>query len=178
MNLDLFSSTGRSAVISEDGLYRYRLDRIWNDELPRICWIMLNPSTADGDLDDNTIRRILDYSKRWGYGSLAVGNLYAFRATQPPDLKAAADPIGPEADAYLRQIIGESSRVMVGWGMSPRKLGIPGWGTRVAMIESLTRAQKMVPYALGVTTKGDPLHPLYLAKELEPRPWSEFLTSP
>jgi hypothetical protein len=99
LDLDAFAPT-RSAVISPCGRYRYRLDRRWADG-PSIAWIMLNPSTADSNTDDPTIRRIRAFSQAWGFGALTVVNLYAWRATDPRDLWQAPGPVGPENDAYL-----------------------------------------------------------------------------
>lgn len=76
----------RSAVVSDCGRYRYRLDRIWDTALPAVTFIMLNPSTADASNDDATIRRLAGtngFARRWGCGALIVVNLYAWRATTP-----------------------------------------------------------------------------------------------
>src|SRR5687767_7200334 len=75
----------RGAVISDDQRYRYQLVRGWSGE-PPIVWVMLNPSTADGTQDDHTIRKIVQFSRNWGYGSLTVVNLFALRATKPTAL--------------------------------------------------------------------------------------------
>ena len=71
------------AVFSDDMVYRYRLWRTWDPDLPTCLFIMLNPSTADHEQNDPTIRRCLDFAKQWGYGQLLVGNLFALRATDP-----------------------------------------------------------------------------------------------
>ena len=84
----------KGATISECGLYRYSLTRVWDDVLPMCIFVMLNPSTADADIDDPTIRRCINFAKREGCGSLMVVNLFAYRATSPADMKAAVDPIG------------------------------------------------------------------------------------
>ena len=86
--------THSTAVISQDGLYRYHLERRWSDA-PFLTFVMLNPSTADAEIDDPTIRRCVGFSKREGAGGIAVVNLYAFRATSPADLRQASAPYGP-----------------------------------------------------------------------------------
>lgn len=48
-------------------------------------FIMLTPSTADADTDDPTIRRCIGFAKSSGFGGLYVGNLFAYRSTQPID---------------------------------------------------------------------------------------------
>src|SRR5687768_14824465 len=84
------SPVERDARFSDCGTYRYNLTRLWDARLIRVCWVMLNPSTADQHEDDATIRRCIGFSRSWGAGALTVVNLFAFRATQPRDLWAAA----------------------------------------------------------------------------------------
>ena len=77
------------AVISQDERHRYSLTRRCGNG-PRVCcWIMLNPSTADATTDDPTIRRCVRFTQAWGYNALTVVNLYAWRATDPADLRNA-----------------------------------------------------------------------------------------
>ena len=72
----------KAAILSDDGRYRYLLERQW-DERPRMAWCMLNPSTADANIDDQTIKRCIGFAKREGFGGIIVVNLMAFRATSP-----------------------------------------------------------------------------------------------
>ena len=86
----------RSAVISPDGLYRYRLDRWWGPESEgmgsnRMPFMMLNPSTADADEDDRTIRRCIGFAHREGCNGITVVNIGAYRATDPDEWAAAGD---------------------------------------------------------------------------------------
>ena len=104
------------AVISECGRYRYSLLREWNAGRPRLCIVMLNPSTADANKDDPTIRRCIGFARRDGYGSIVVVNVAAFRATKPKDMLMAADPVGPENDAALWFGAMQSEAVLVAWG--------------------------------------------------------------
>lgn len=92
----------RSASLSGCGTFRYDLGRVWDPGNPRrVLWVMLNPSTADADVDDPAIRRCVAFSKREGAGGLTVTNLFAFRASNPAALVDASDPVGPENDAPL-----------------------------------------------------------------------------
>lgn len=95
----------RSAVISDDGLYRYRLDRWWGDG-PRVAWVMLNPSTADAEVDDPTIRRCIAFTKAWGYDGLTVVNVYAWRATKPSDLPDSDErAAGPGWNKHFQEAV-------------------------------------------------------------------------
>lgn len=160
-----------SAVLSDDGLYRYQLRRSWGTEKePSVCWIMLNPSTADADLDDPTIRRCTAFSNRWGFGHLIVANLFALRATSPKALLAAPDPIGSANDAHILAAAGESDQVIVAWGTH---------GTlhnRAAKVtQLLTGAGNHRLLCLERTKDGHPKHPLYVRGERRPEVYREPL---
>ena len=146
-----------SAVI--EGPYRYLLTRriLDEDEGRRILWIMLNPSTADASEDDPTIRRVLGFSKRWGYGWVEVANLFAFRSASPKELLAVTDPVGPLNDSYLAEALNRTSDVVVGWGA----LGIM----------SRTREAYRGSQCLGITGGGEPRHPLYMRADTERVTW-------
>src|SRR5262245_19133112 len=96
---DLFQT--KEALISPCGLYRYWLTRTWDNSLRRVCWVMLNPSTADAEQDDPTIRRCVGFARSWGAGGIIVVNLFAFRASDPKALLRAADPVGPDNDGHI-----------------------------------------------------------------------------
>ena len=173
---DLFGATAvsrvtRSASISDCGLYRYRLDRSWSSG-SRVCWVMLNPSTADGATDDATLRKCIAFSKRWGHGGLVVVNLYAYRAREPKALRGPrVEPVGgPVADGQIRSALAESTAVVCGWGASTP----PDAGVRIAEVLRMIEAAGREPMALGVTQSGAPKHPLYLPGNLDPRPLAEF----
>jgi len=141
------------ARISEDGLYRYALGRRWGDGEP-VRFVMLNPSTADASVDDPTIRRCMSFARTWGYDAVTVLNLYALRATQPRELWKAADPVGPDNDAYLR-IAAEG-----GVGLT-----VAAWGANARMdrVEVFRRLfQQTTVHCLGTTKDGSPRHPLYV----------------
>lgn len=156
----------RCALISDCGLYRYRLTRTWAAG-PAAVMVMLNPSTADGTHDDPTIRRCLAFAHAWGCGSLTVVNLYAWRATRPADLWLAADPVGPDNDEHLRLAAStarETNAPLVGaWGASAP-------AARIAEVVALPGMERLT--ALAVTKAGQPKHPLYLPAGLMPMPWT------
>jgi len=151
-----------SAVLSDDGQYRYRLSRTWDVEQPTLGWIMLNPSTADATEDDPTIRRCLGYARDWGYGSIIVGNLFALRATDPDDLHEHPAPVGSANDEHLQAICEEADRVIAAWGT---KGAIDG---RASEVVSLLDEEL---YALDTTKDGHPNHPLYQPQDADPQPF-------
>jgi hypothetical protein len=163
----LFDLTTSYAKLSGDGRYRYTLGRVW-DSSPPAVFVMLNPSTADAERDDNTIVRCCNFAKDLGCGGLHVVNLYAYRATKPTDLWKAADPIGPENDEILRATFltahGEGSPVIAAWGVNAK-------ADREAFVSVLARAAGVTLTALGVTKDHAPRHPLYLPAVARPERW-------
>ena len=111
------SPLDNGAELSDCGLYRYLLTRTWDAQCERVVFIGLNPSTADATEDDPTIRRIIGFARSWGYGGVDMLNLFAFRATDPSDLKAAVDPVGPKNDRYLAEYTSRSHATVAAWGV-------------------------------------------------------------
>lgn len=153
-----------TAVLSEDGRYRYLLSRIWDERLPRATFVMLNPSTADADTDDPTIRRCLRFAKSWRCGRFNVVNLYALRATDPRELWKVdkAQAVGPDNDYHLSTVVRRGLVTVAAWGANARP-------DRVAEILTLPDMDHLG--CLGVTKDGAPRHPLYLPASAELRPW-------
>lgn len=150
----------KRAVIDPTGMYRYSLTRIWNPDLQRVLFIMLNPSTADNYLDDPTIRRCIGFSKSWGYGSLEVVNLFAFRATNPDELKKCVDPIGPDNDNYINRAADQAKQIVM------------AWGTKGSLFQRDKEVMKVlsryITLCIAVTKDGHPKHPLYIASDSQP----------
>lgn len=149
------------AVMSKDNTYRYSLTRIWELSLPRICFIMLNPSTADHKEDDPTIRRVMGFSKSLGFGSVEVVNLFAYRATDPENMKRYPDPIGPENNQHIFKAVEDSTKVILAWGNNGTFMG------RNEQVMEMLKNDKHL-YALEVSKPGHPKHPLFLKLGLEP----------
>lgn len=147
---------GYPAAWSPCRSYRYVLWRAWARE-PYMVVIGLNPSTADENTDDPTLRRCIAFAKREGYGSLAMVNLFAFRATKPRDMMAADDPVGPECDAWLRQVCAGAAIVVAAWGGEGMHAG------RSVDVEMMLGEMKIAVRCFGYTQAGQPKHPLYLA---------------
>lgn len=117
---------------------------------------MLNPSTADATHDDPTIRRCIAFAARENLGGVEVMNLFAFRATAPADLMAAADPVGPDNDRHLDELFVRHATVLAAWGAHGAFAGRAAAVVRLAADRGTTLA------CLGMTLKGEPLHPLYV----------------
>lgn len=105
----------RTASISNCQQYRYRLGRIFGDG-PELMFIMVNPSTADADVDDQTIKKCMGFAKANGFGSILVGNKFAYRSTDVKKLREVKDPIGPDNDEHLKAMMARATMVVVGWG--------------------------------------------------------------
>lgn len=157
------------AVISECGVYRYRLERDLGKGKGTIAGIMVNPSTADASKDDATIRKWIGFATRLGYRRIIIGNKFAFRATDVRALKRAAGPVGTENDRHLRDILVEADAHVVAWGPLAK---LPGhlrgrWRDVVAIAEDVGCDLT----CFGTALDGQPLHPLMLGYSTELRPW-------
>jgi len=147
----------KGADLSLCGKYRYRLWRYWASEVhPRATYIMLNPSTADADKDDPTIRKCRGFAERLGFGGFDVVNLYAFRATDPADLKRNGYPRSTFEDRHILKAC-EGRTVICAWGAHAR-----GLQRRVDVLDMLSMAA-VKTFALAFSDDGTPRHPLMLS---------------
>ena len=152
----------RYAIISDCGRYRYLLSRIWNRTRLQALFIMLNPSTADAEIDDATIRSCIRLCKALGYGGFEVVNLFAWRATDPKELLATPDdPVGLSNDRIAKMAINRCDVVICAWG-SNKIMG----SLRPKQMRDLVLSQRsQVTFCLGTTKAGHPKHPLYVKTE-------------
>lgn len=152
----------KEATISDDQIYRYKLSRTWDSTKSTILFIGLNPSIADETIDDPTITRCLNYAKDWGYGTLLMANLFAFRSTYPKDIYLTDNPIGNENDNYILECVAQSDLVVACWGNN----GI--YMDRENIIKEL------IPnlYCLKKNKNGTPHHPLRLPRDIRPIPFN------
>lgn len=151
-----------SAVLSDCELYRYRLTRRWGTSKLIAAFVMLNPSTADAQADDPTIRRCMGFARSWGYDGIEVVNLFALRSPDPEDLRdnmeAGIDPVGPDNDRHLDEVAGRSAKLIAAWGAHPFAKD------RVRAFLALKGVGSIVE-CLGTTKDGSPRHPLYVRAE-------------
>lgn len=175
------------AEISDCGRYRYTLTREWLLGEGLCLFIMLNPSTADAEVNDATIDKITKFAQRWGYQRLAVGNVYALRSTDPEKLKTERDPVGEGPlkygggsrftydnmnDEWLRKLLIGPDRPM-------RVIG--AWGTKADPRRAATVCDLLAAHfgpfdCLGVNKGGSPKHPLYLLDSTDPISYDPFTT--
>lgn len=150
-----------TAILSPCGTWRYRLERrVDMFGGPTLAFFGINPSTADAELDDATVRKWRGFTTRAGASAFIVGNVFAFRATEVKELATSADPIGPDNAHHLAAIMADADVL------------VPCWGDRAKVpaalrhhIDALTLAIRLAHKPVkvfGMTAGGDPLHPLMI----------------
>ncbi|MCP9881258.1 DUF1643 domain-containing protein [Cyanobium sp. Alchichica 3B3-8F6] len=149
-----------TATFSPCGQYRWWLERVWEPAAPRLIFIGLNPSRADGRRDDPTLRRLLGFARCWGYGALEVLNLFARVSPSPAVLRRAADPVGGASDDWIRRrlVANPEATFWLGWGNQG------AWRGRDQVVLALLVGRRLG--ALGLTAAGQPRHPLYVAGDV------------
>lgn len=145
--------------------WRTLLWRCWNEAKPVANFLMLNPSTADETQLDPSCARARAYAEHWGYGALLVTNLFAWRATDPDDMKAAQDPVGRGNDAAIVRAAQAAALVVCAWGNHGAHL------ERAARVKRVLCQAGVALHVLRLNASGEPSHPLYLPARLRPRPW-------
>lgn len=181
------------AIFSDDKLYRYRLWRCWNPKLPRACFCLLNPSTANEIDNDPTIERQQRRVSNWRrsdmlfmsqsselkqkqFGSIEIVNAFALRSTNPRGLYCVDDPIGPENNASIlnatTSAIGSGGMVICGWGGHAAQVFLGAEvPTRHEFLCAFFRRHNVPVCAFRLNDDGTPAHPLYLPYNLKPRAW-------
>lgn len=142
----------KGASISTCKKYRWALWRTWDLSKDKVCFIGLNPSKADDTVDDNTITKLIEFSKRWGFGGFRIVNLFALRSTDPKALLVADDPVGMYNDFWIECAVERCSKTVFCWGAF-KKLN--------------NRDQEIInkypdAYCFGKTKAGHPKNPLML----------------
>ena len=160
-----------TATYSDDERYRYVLTRTWDAAGARAHFVMLNPSTATEYQNDPTVERCERRARALGFGAFRVTNIFAYRATDPRDMRLQADPVGgPANDAAIREAALWARLTVCAWGTHGAHLG------RGAAVEALLRATGRPLATLGLSKDGHPKHPLYIAYTVEPSPWEAAWT--
>lgn len=146
-------------------VWRYSLTRVWDGAGGRVCFVMLNPSTATEVQNDPTVERCERRARALGYGAFRVCNIFAYRATDPRVMRAAPDPVGPLNDAAIMAGADWAGTVVCAWGTHGAHLG------RGAAVERLLRGTGARLFHLGLSQAGHPKHPLYIGYDVAPQLW-------
>jgi hypothetical protein len=178
------------AVFSACGQYRYELRRNIVQKAPSLPWDvadrddgarlvadaaaassrkivfgMLNPSVATAEINDPTIRRCIGFAAAWGFRHLSVFNAYGLISPYPEDLWKVPDPVGPDNDSHILDIVSDADMVIAAWGVNITR-------EREKAVRGLLAAAGMKLHHLGLTKDGHPKHPLYLPKTVTPTEWT------
>lgn len=172
---ELLPSPRNACVFSACEQYRYALIHSWGvvddcfvqveprpDE-KRIMWIGLNPSTADQNQLDPTLRRIRWFSHQFGFRSFVMTNLFAYRATKPRAMLRHANPIGTDNDAMLTEAAKSAGMIIACWGTH---------GAHLARDVSVRKLINAPLFCLGINEGGTPRHPLYVPGIQKPIPFA------
>ncbi|MEP1766994.1 MAG: DUF1643 domain-containing protein [Sulfitobacter sp.] len=154
-----------TAVYSDCERYRYSLTRVWDTDAARVAFVMLNPSTATEVQNDPTIERCEQRARRLGFGGFRAVNIFALRATDPRDMRAAEDPVGPDNSQALAGAAQWADMVIAAWGVHGAHRS-QGPAAAAAL-----RAAGHRLHHLGLTKAGHPRHPLYLPYSAQPDLW-------
>lgn len=159
----------QKTILSTDRQHRYTLWRGQPDILQTNCdleyinFIGLNPSTADEDADDATIRRLIGFTRSWGYHTFCVTNLFAYRATQPSEMMSCSDPVGSQNDEWIIKIAARAKLIVVMWGCCGTFLD------RDDHVAGLLHPRPL--FCFKTTLTGAPAHPVRLSGKLKPIPY-------
>lgn len=162
-------SIKRYAVLSDCGLYRYTLERHLGAG-PKALILGVNPSTADAEIDDHTIRKDMGFARKHGWGRVLKGNLFAYRSTDIKGLRGVPDPNGPYNDYYLHAMMREADIVVAAWG--PTSKLPPDLRYRWREVVGIAARAGKPLMCFGTAKDGQPLHTLMLSYALPLIPWS------
>ncbi|KIN74753.1 DUF1643 domain containing protein [Sulfitobacter guttiformis KCTC 32187] len=154
------------AVYSDCEVFRYSLTRVWEARERRLVFVMLNPSTATEIQNDPTIHRCEQRTRRLGFGGFRAVNIFALRATDPRDMKAAENPIGPDNASALEDAAAWGDVIIAAWGVHGAHRD------RGPSVAASLRANGHILHHLGLTKEGHPRHPLYLPYSAQPCVWT------
>ena len=153
----LISPSG--AKFSECNNYRYAIWRLWDEALPTVMFVSLNPSIADHKREDPTLIRCINFARSWGYGSLSIGNLFAGISSDPKNMRLMPDPVGKDNDFWLQKMAGIADLKVAAWGNHGNHLNRAS-----EVFEMLTPM-----FCIKINKSGQPSHPLYLRASLKPK---------
>ena len=153
-----------SASFSTCKDYRWNLSRYINDNRKTLIFMGLNPSLANKNKNDPTLRRLIGFAELWGYGTLVVVNLFARITKSPKFLACCNDPVGWKNDVELNKRLNywkkkDSCELWIGWGINGRLMN------RDKLLLKRIKESSKKPYVIGLTKDGYPRHPLYTSRK-------------
>ncbi len=163
--------TGSGAIFSPCGRYRFRLWRIWNDDLPVAVFMGQNPSKAGAVDNDQTISKCVGFGRAWGMGGIVMINPFALVETDSAAFERAYDRgddvTGADNDAHVRKALAAASVVIL------------ACGCKAFVGDAADKLLAMVPAGvtvecLGHTKEGAPRHPSRLAYDTPREPFRGF----
>jgi hypothetical protein len=173
--LHMLPGVSGDAEFSKCGRYRHWLVRDWRGGGRRFSlddsfalWIGMNPSTAEANIDDPTIRKEMVFTQREKLYCYVKVNVMDFRSTSPDWLRSPG--IVPCSDVN-RGMIGlfadRAAKIIVCFGRLHRSLRQYG----EAVLDDLKDKEL---WCLGTNNDGSPKHPLYLSNDTPLVPYSRF----
>ena len=154
------------ATFSDCKKYRYTLFRLWDSSLPTILFIMMNPSTADENINDPTVAKCMRYARKWGYGGLYIGNVCAYRATDKMALLSISDPVGTINFSSVLNMATKADMIVIAHGQLPKGLQFHANN----MCDYL-RKNNLTLHVIKLSKNNIPCHPLFLSEQLIPKIW-------
>jgi len=157
LRLAMLPGVTGAAEFSACGRYRYWLSRDWSGDTgtPFALWIGMNPSVAEAEIDDPTIRREIEFTKRLGLQRYVKANVMDYRATSPKRLLDAS-PCSDRNRLEIQRLASDADRIIVCWGKLHKSLRRYGDAALLAL-----KGREL--WCLGRNDDGSPRHPLYLA---------------
>ena len=155
-----------TATYSDCERYRYALTRTWNAGGKRVLFVMLNPSKATEVQNDPTVERCERRARALGFGAFQVTNIFAWRDTDPFQMRKAKDPIGPDNDAAILAGVAWADQVIAAWGTHGAHMN------RGPQMTTLLQGTGKPLYTLGLSKHGHPKHPLYISYSQQPILWT------
>jgi hypothetical protein len=156
--IELEATIKYKTVMDDRQINRYTLTREWDTSLPKIVYIMLNPSIADHLKVDPTLNKCLNFAIDNGYGSLEIVNLFAFRSTDPDQLKRIENPIGSENDQFILNAVNNAETIVLAWGGENGKY----MSRDKQILELIKNYKAKIKCFEDFTGKKKPQHPLTL----------------
>ena len=155
-----------TATYSDCERYRYALTRTWDAGGKRVLFVMLNPSKATEVQNDPTVERCERRARALGFGAFQVTNIFAWRDTDPFQMRKAKDPIGPDNDAAIFAGVAWADQVIAAWGTHGAHMN------RGPQMTTLLQGTGKPLYTLGLSKHGHPKHPLYISYSQQPILWT------